>query len=248
MIRIQKPSTPPAILTNDGAKATIDDCNAYARDRRSYKNGSKTFEFKRTIYGHETVKQTLAGAQHGKCAFCESPITHVQSGDVEHFRPKAGIGRGKKLVRPGYYWLAYDWDNLLFACGLCNRRHKRNAFPLLGGSRRARSHLDSVTAEQPLFIHPAKEDPERLIGFRAHIPYARKGNPRARRTIKELGLDRPDLMDVRAGHLEWVKTVRNLVRICPPGPDRDSAEQLLAEAQQPPAPFSAMVRCFLAAI
>lgn len=245
MIRVQKPPTPPAILTSRGAKATSEDCKSYAQDSKSYRRGSKTFDFDRSIYSDVSVRETLSSAQHRKCAFCESLITHVQSGDVEHFRPKAGVGRGTKLLRPGYYWLAYDWENLLLACESCNRRHKRNEFPLLRGSKRARSHAEPIASERPAFVHPAQEDPERLIGFRRHIPHARKGNLRGRQTIRELGLKRPDLMDVRAAHLEWVKTVRNLVQICPAGPDRDHAEQLLAEATGDSAPFAAMVRCFL---
>ncbi len=248
MIRINKPSTAPAILTNDGATETKDLCDEYVRDRRAYRSGIKTFEFKSAIYGHASVKEALKTAQHGKCAFCESRITHVQYGDVEHFRPKKGFLRGKSLTRPGYYWLAYDWDNLLLACQICNQRHKRNAFPLVRGSLRARSHLGSIAKERPVFIHPGQEDPLNEIEFRKHVPYPRNGSVRGHRTIRGLGLDRRELMEERAAHLESLKTIVNLMRTCPPGPERNQALDLLRRAQQPDAPFSSMVRCFLASI
>jgi uncharacterized protein (TIGR02646 family) len=107
------------------------------------------FEFDRALYGDPEVREALRRAQHGKCAFCEAKITHVMYGDVEHYRPKGGFMRGGSLQRPGYYWLAYAWDNLVLACQLCNQRHKRNAFPLAGGSRRARSHRGDVAKEAP---------------------------------------------------------------------------------------------------
>ena len=248
MIRINKPSTAPTILTADGATETKSHCDEYERKPRGYRNGTKTFDFKRAIYADDSVKAALVKAQHGKCAFCESRITHDQPGDVEHFRPKKGIARGKSLSRPGYYWLAYDWDNLLFACALCNRRHKRNSFPLLRGSQRGRSHLDSVSKEQPLFIYPANEAPESMIGFRAHIPYARGGNIRARQTIEELGLKRKELMEVRAKHLARLRLLVEAAANLPRGSVRAKIEKHLQEATHDSEPFSSMVRSFLAAI
>ena len=58
--------------------------------------------------------------------FCESKVSHIAYGDVEHFRPKAGYRQRPEdpLVQPGYYWLAYEWSNLLFCCQLCNQRFK----------------------------------------------------------------------------------------------------------------------------
>ena len=60
----------------------------------------------------------LLKAQHDKCCFCESKVTQVAYGDVEHYRPKAGYRQehGAPLGRPGYYLLAYEWSNLMFCC------------------------------------------------------------------------------------------------------------------------------------
>ncbi len=75
-----------------------------------------------SVYGHRAVRSALAACQFGKCCFCESKIQHVMSGEVEHFRPKGGVRqrRSDPLDRPGYYWLAYDWSNLLLSCQSCN--------------------------------------------------------------------------------------------------------------------------------
>lgn len=81
-----------------------------------YDNGVRTFNFNNKIYGAKDVKGTLIDIQNYKCAFCEARIGHIDDGDVEHFRPKKGFIQieGDKLTRPGYYWLAYDWDNLFW--------------------------------------------------------------------------------------------------------------------------------------
>ena len=90
MIRVRKPAEPPAVLRTKGAHARRALSRAYSRAPRSYEKGKRVFEFEPGLYSHETVKQALLEAQHGKCAFCESKVAHISFGDVEHFRPKAG--------------------------------------------------------------------------------------------------------------------------------------------------------------
>ena len=122
----------------------------------------------------------------GKCAYCERDIRN-QHGDIEHFRPKKKVTdendipvtrvvNGKIEVHPGYYWLTYDWSNLLPSCIICNRPSvdavggrrlgKRNRFPVEG----VRAwEPGGETHEIPLIIHPVFEDPEN------HLLYHRNG-------------------------------------------------------------------------
>src|SRR5262249_50347678 len=69
---------------------------------------------------------------NGKCAYCEGALAADQPGDVEHYRPKGRIkddaGKivtvlidGEEVEHPGYWWLAYEWTNLLPSCIDCNR-------------------------------------------------------------------------------------------------------------------------------
>lgn len=55
------------------------------------------------------AKAQLSVEAHGKCAFCESPTTATNYGDVEHYRPKSRFG-----------WFAYCYENFLLSCTLCN--------------------------------------------------------------------------------------------------------------------------------
>jgi hypothetical protein len=76
-----------------------------------------TIEFKSTVW--KAAKPQLKVESGGKCAYCESPTDTVAHGDVEHFRPKSR-----------YWWLAYCYDNYVYACQICNQVHKGDEFPI----------------------------------------------------------------------------------------------------------------------
>ncbi|MFY0562316.1 hypothetical protein ACN28E_00620 [Archangium lansingense] len=218
---------------------------AYSRAPRSYEKGKKSFEFDAGIYAHESVKQALLRAQHGKCAFCESKFAHISYGDVEHFRPKAGWRQeeDEPLSRPGYYWLAYEWANLFLACTLCNQQFKKNLFPLQTPSRRTRSHKEDVTEEDPLLLDPAVDNPEAFISFREEVPYAVDGNARGETTIRTLGLRREALAEQRRRHLSHVEALRQLIELRTP--EASKARKLLQRMQQDSGEYAAMTRAFL---
>jgi uncharacterized protein (TIGR02646 family) len=73
-------------------------------------------------YQHREIKDALVAMFHGKCAYCESQITHITYGDIEHFRPKSDSR---------YAHLIFEWQNLLLSCSICNNSgHKGTNFPL----------------------------------------------------------------------------------------------------------------------
>jgi len=237
VIRIKRPARAPAILRGKGAEARERNTEAFAR-------GETVFNFDSGIYGHQRVKRPLVKAQHGKCCFCESKVTHIASGHIEHFRPKGGVRQhpDEPLYRPGYFWLAYEWHNLLFSCELCNSRHKKNLFPLANPSDRARRPTDNLDAEQPMFIDPSREDPSAHIGFRAEYPFAINGSTRGEATWRGLGLDREALAEIRRDHLVMVKALKKLSEGAPDQADRLEATKLLKKFVSPRAQWSAMVR------
>ncbi len=149
LIRIHKPTPPPAKLLRDGKNKRRSHSLAYTRDPKAYRTGGKKFDFEARIYNHPTVKQALIAAQFGKCCFCERIVG--TDGDVEHFRPKQAYQQapGDSLERPGYYWLAYEWDNLYLSCSACNQRHKQNLFPLQNPGDRA---IDPSCPSSPRFL------------------------------------------------------------------------------------------------
>ena len=244
MIRIKKPKKPPKILSEKGRAEINALCEAYTRNRADYESGKRRFVFDSKIYASPPVKNALIKAQHGKCFLCESKITHISYGDVEHFRPKGGHRQtGEEEIKtPGYYWLAYDWANLFLACQLCNQRFKKNLFPLENPGERALSHTEDLTREKSLFINPETEDPEELISFRGEIPYALGGNARGAMTIEAAGIDRVELNEMRLEKIKPLKILYEIARRDPPIPESSEAARLLEELQKDSHEYAAMVR------
>ena len=208
MIRINKPKQVPDKLLTEGKKKRRSHCLSYNRNSQDYQSGKKKFSFSKNIYAHPSVKKCLIEeTQHGKCCFCERKVGN--DGDVEHFRPKQAYRqeKGKPLQRPGYYWLAYEWDNLYLACTACNQRHKENLFPLINPEERATSHHDNIKKEKQIFIDPGKEDPETFIEFRGEFPVGFDEEGRGHNTIKSLALDRHSLNERRKDKLKLLHSL-----------------------------------------
>ncbi len=252
MISIQRP-TIPLILTTKGTLATA---KLIARVHTSPNIPLTRKDFSAKIYAHHDVKTELSAAQHGKCAFCEAKITHVSYGHIEHYRPKAGYKQSKndELHKPGYFWLAYTWENLLFSCELCNSRHKGNLFPLANPKSRAKSATDNLADEQPLFVDPASQNPSDVIRFRKHVPFAVKSNTAGKQTIQSLGLKREALNEHRSALLLWIVTMWQTISLLRKSDSAEAmrrlkqAEITLRSAINPNAEYSAMARDYLQSV
>lgn len=231
MIRIYKLNQLPEKLLTEGKKKRKSHCLSYNRNSQDYQNGEKIFSFSSNIYAHKDVKEALIRSQHGKCCFCEQII--YEDGDVEHFRPKQAYRqeKGKPLQRPGYYWLAYEWDNLYLACTACNQRHKENLFPLINPEARATNHYDDIKKEKQIFIDPGKEDPENFIQFNGEIPVGIDKEERGKNTIKSLALDRPNLKIRRLDELQEIKILKQLLDLAKQDLENLELQALAQEAE-----------------
>lgn len=246
MITVNKPRLAPKILRTTGKKKTQANCTSYTRNAIAYDTGKEKFDFDSNVYADKTVKAALRKVQHDKCCFCESKVTHISYGDVEHFRPKAGVRQkpGDALGRPGYYWLAYEWSNLFLSCQLCNQRYKENLFPLKKPSDRAKSHNDDIDNEKPVFINPT-EDVRKDILFREEVIFAVDDNPRGNATIKALGLNRVELNDMRRDCYDKLEIVYEVAYIIPhvPASAKAKAKKLIAKSIQSSSQYSSMILC-----
>jgi uncharacterized protein (TIGR02646 family) len=232
VIRIKKPKTAPEKLKKQGKAKTNAHIQEYQQSPSKYQSGEKKFSFSSDIYGDNSVKTALISAQHKKCCFCERLIG--EDGDVEHFRPKSAYcqTKGERLQRPGYYWLAYDWENLYLSCGPCNQRQKRNLFPLLQPKNRAHLNNNDITHEESLFIDPGKEDPSQHIEFRGEIPYAVSGSKKGKPTIQNLKLDRNILNEARLRHLQKLRRLYEITVIADNKTQSEELKKLADEAER----------------
>ncbi|AYB31662.1 retron system putative HNH endonuclease [Chryseolinea soli] len=185
-----------------------------------------TFEFK--AYNSKDIKRALKDLFYGKCAYCETKITTVTVGDIEHFRPKGEIiDEQKKKLIPGYYWLAYDWNNLLLSCNNCNRKTtqetangneegmgKGNQFPLLEHKYRCLDDTKDVTAleeEGRLLLNPCIDHPEEHLlylengAIQAKVLKTGEVSKKAESSIQVYALYRKPLVDDRLELFQAIK-------------------------------------------
>ena len=241
MIGIERTYPVPIKLLEDGAHQTALDCAAYDESPEEYISHRQSFPNMR-YYNDDEVKDALMEMHSGKCCYCESKHGRGEL-HVEHFRPRGAVrqppdGRNEY---PGYFWLAYYWENLLLACPTCNRR-KSSKFPLENPEQRARCHHDDFTREREVFVNPAEENPRDHIRFSGDAP--RPLTNRGRQIINELGLRRPDLTEARMRLIRLLKINIEILK-AKPAPNlrgfQQEAARTLEAALQRDAPFRSMV-------
>lgn len=168
------------------------------------------------VVGYREVAEELWDAQHHKCCYCEHRIPKGFN-DVEHYRPKCRADRspGCSLTH-GYWWLAYSWDNLLFACPYCNRTGKNDAFPLAIGSVPLTAQSIPPGSEHPLLLDPGSpinpvEHIEYLgqaIGKPGSLTYwwarPRNGSIYGSYSINVCDLNRTELRGLRNDHFQTI--------------------------------------------
>jgi len=155
---------------------------------------NESFDFQ--VYKDDELAKQLNLVFHDKCAYCDCNHKAGTPDDIEHFRPKGALNKfsdlkDQKSEKPGYYWLAGDWENLLISCPRCNRAEKydtgikadlwgkKDRFPLADENKRARKPGDDIAAEEALLINPCIENPEE------YFTYVVEGE------LKEIGLIKP---------------------------------------------------------
>ncbi len=203
MIRIQKSAAVPATLLSQ------DVSNEKARLNNMVANNQPIGykHFKKDLYGALDVRHQLLTDQHEKCAYCETTLLDKGGGEVEHFRPKtkyrATRQRGASHA-PAYYWLAYDWNNMLCSCHECNRI-KSTLFPLVQEANRDIQH-QNIGQEQPILVNPCQLDPANIMEYRYYLVCPKQDaqgndNVQAQQIINNiLKLNRDDLKELRRRH------------------------------------------------
>lgn len=218
MIEINKADVKdaPASFKRRGAKRKQIEINLFDANSDDYLNNVIPFiEVMESIYQSKgEVKKKLNESHYFKCCYCETKFNFTRDLEVEHFRPKrfAQQSSNSKIIPLAYFWLAYDWDNLLLGCAACNRDYKKNLFPLENEAGRALPQTRNIENEVPTFINPSKENPRQHIRFVDEVPIAHDDSVRGQITIDYLGLrSNPILVRARIDHLNEVRRhLRNL--------------------------------------
>jgi hypothetical protein len=110
--------------------------------------------------------------------YCESKFTHVYFGDIEHIKPKDP---------DKFPELEFVWTNLGIVCAVCNNEKRSKYF-----------------AAAP-FVDPYGEEPSQHVFAYGELLFHRNGSERGEITIKEIGLNRPALVERRHERLEGMR-------------------------------------------
>ena len=229
-----------------GEQMTIGDLYKHGRMQEVYKQQEKPF--------------------FGKCAYCDSDVLVSQHGDIEHWRPKSAVtDEHNKTVcirnedgtvsrHPGYYWLAYEWTNLLLSCILCNQIAtskpggkligKGTRFPVRGDYARRQGE---ETNEEPLLLNPTDEDPETHLKVDVEIGIMIPKSERGRISIDIFGLNREALVGARYRCLRSVESLVKEWRSAETVTERREAEFRMEKIRSGEEPYSAAGRAVLRA-
>lgn len=116
------------------------------------------------IRNNQSSIYNLKAKYKSKCGYCER---YCSIPEVEHHRPIGQVNNGCE-IGAGYYWLAYEWTNLVASCKECNGRpNKGTRFPIRGIFKNQvprlngafhipsfRYNSEYLMAEEAQIIHP----------------------------------------------------------------------------------------------
>ncbi|CAN5569266.1 hypothetical protein BH09BAC4_BH09BAC4_04140 [soil metagenome] len=167
-------SDPPAILVEN---QTLIDLEAIAKSGNGEAIKTKTYQGTYKDVAGKTqskVRDKLNLAYHGKCAYCET----FTKAEIEHYRPKKAVNESPD--HKGYYWLCYEWSNLIPSCHDCNTSGgKANKFPIQGirviaplfdlnrvlAKNENLANEPLLMSEEPFLLHPEIDDPNTFFDF-----------------------------------------------------------------------------------
>lgn len=167
MIRLTKRTKPQVLVNNEVAWTT-----AYMVHINA---GTAAPDSLTKRYREPEIKSEIKLETSDKCAYCESKVTHIDFGDVEHIKPKC---------KTKYPQLIFTWDNLTLACSICNNN---------------KDDYDSPTAP---IVHPYNDDPSAHLEPIGPFVFSRLGDPKGTATEGVLKLNRKELFFERKERIE----------------------------------------------
>lgn len=213
MIKIQKTKQPQILADN---------AVSWTKEYLSYINtNQKPPDDVAHRYKHRDIKSALETETHGKCAYCESKLKHIEYADIEHILPKT------KTARPDLY---VDWSNLTLSCEICNRTNKK----------------DYYDPKLPL-INPYIDEPHDHFLFLGPIITAKANDNRAFTTDLVLKLNREALVLQRNERLAAINKMYFSWETQNNQTIKDILKQELLNECTPDKEYSAFVKEFLIA-
>lgn len=167
LIKIEKPQ----LLKDNGSAWTKDLMSHFNENGEIDKN-------KQNKYNKPPIKEALKLETKEKCAYCESKITHIYPGDIEHIIPKSKFPR-----------LTFTWKNLTLGCYWCNNKK--------------RDYLNRNCKLLNPYVDKTNEHLRAFGPLICHINSSERGEI----TWRKLELNRPELRDKRQEKIEELQSM-----------------------------------------
>lgn len=190
-------------------------------------------------YGEGVYRNAFLLCQGNKCCYCEKPISN---GAIEHYRPKASCQDHKNgpVIRPGYYFLAYRWSNMLLSCTECNSSGQKGILFPINGIRA--TNIRELAFEDPVIINPSSDEPEIHITFNEDIPTHLTNRGAENINIFKLK-SRGDITTIRRDRFILYKRQKEAISLgLISGQDLIEAKRTIKCAQKFSSPFAGMIR------
>ncbi|MGH1286378.1 AAA family ATPase [Bacillus toyonensis] len=160
----------------------------------------------------KAAKRNLIENFNNKCAYCESKLGITKH--IINYRPKSGARNSDgKVSDEHYWWLEYEWDNLLIACPECNL-NKSNRFPVFSDRVKVGTFThEELESELPALLHPYYDNPEEYLLY-SEDGYIYSDRERALITIETLNLNRINLVEERREQYRFLKKMWGRLVVC----------------------------------
>ncbi len=169
-------------------------------------------------YKHPENKKALSEASNDKCMYCESKISHIDFGHVEHIKPKA---------EDKYPELTCEWSNLGYVCPKCNNKKS-----------------DKYHQDQP-YIDPYSECPADHLYALGWLILQKNGSERGEITIRDIDLNRVELIEKRQTRIMEIQKAMDACYRTQNKTLRDAAIKQLHAESSPDKEYSLFVKSML---
>lgn len=206
MIKIEKQNVPDYLSSSTVDLAIEKMHEFFASKNRSQKRYD--WPFNKEI--DKELKKSLQVVFHGKCGYCESKIESLKLGTVDRYRPNNGVRDKNEFHQDLYWWLTFEWDNLIYCCKECNQ-YKGNYFPIK--RIRALSENDDYENEYRLLLNPYLDEPGNHLNYVfSNLGHIDALTDEGNQTIELLRLNRTDLIEGRRkARKEIIDAVESLI-------------------------------------
>jgi len=191
MIKIEK-QKPPNFLNSKPVNLAIEKMeDFFASKNRSQKRYD--WPFNKEI--DDQLKGYLYEAFHGKCGYCEIKIKSYDLGTIDRYRPSNGVRDINEYYQDLYWWLTFEWDNLIYSCKECNQ-YKGNYFPIVG--KRTLKKSNNYVNEHRMLLNPYLDEPGNHLSYiYDQDGYIEGSTNEGSQTVELLRLNRTNLVEGR---------------------------------------------------